>query len=128
MTQVIKVSRPGYNVLTEPNINNYIFDSQYNTFKILKETTASVTYSVNGIYTVAHNLPSYSPTSMLVFMKFPDGYTALLCGFGGTDSRDKSWTISDLFIDSTNISMYIWRNSGTSTILNIKYYIFETPL
>ena len=32
---VIAVTLPTYNVLTETNVNHFIFDSQYNTFKII---------------------------------------------------------------------------------------------
>ena len=53
----IKVSKSGYNALTESNVNNYIFHSDYNTFKIVKSGTGSftVTASSSEEKTITHN-------------------------------------------------------------------------
>lgn len=46
MSHVIRVSKSGKDVLTETDINNLIFSSEYNTLKYYSEGTATV--SVNG--------------------------------------------------------------------------------
>jgi hypothetical protein len=127
---VVKVSKIGHNALTTTNPNNFIFHSDLNTFKILKEETASVTYTSNGEYSINHNMSGYSPTSFLLFCKFPDGYTALVNGtfYGNTMSRDTNWIVSNVRITPTQIKLNIERLGGNATNLSFKYYIFETPL
>jgi hypothetical protein len=124
----MRITKTGYDVLTETNPTNYIFLSDFNTFKILKEGTANITYTADGTYTIAHGLASYTATSFLLFIKFPDGYTALTVGSGWANSKDGAFTVQDVIIDATNITFYLQRNSGTATALQAKYYIFETPL
>lgn len=125
---VFKISKPTVDALTSVDPNDYIAHSDLNSLKTLKEGTASVTYTANGVYTVAHGLASYSPTSMILFIKFPDGYVVMSNGNGRVVSRDRKWAISYSYVDATNVGFHITRFSGTDTALNIKYYIFETPL
>lgn len=123
----LAVSKSGVNVLTDNNPNDYIFHSSLNTFKILKEANVNISYTVDGVYTFNHNASLTNPTSYMVFMKFPDGYTALLPGKGIVYSKDSNWNVHDTYIDTTQIGMTI---SGTNmaTTLPLKYYVFETPL
>jgi len=77
MTQVIKVTKSGYDAISETDVNNFIFDSSLNTFKILAEgllLNQSVPLNDTTI-SIAHNQDSI-PT-FLVFAKFPDGKVAL---------------------------------------------------
>jgi hypothetical protein len=123
----ISISQSGHNVLTDTNPNDYIFHSNLNTFKILKEANANISYTTDGVYTVAHGASISNPSSYLVFMKFPDGKTAVLPGKGVIYSYDSNWFVTDAYIDTTNIGMYI-QGTNMATTLPIKFYVFETPL
>lgn len=117
MTQVIKVSKAGYDVLTESDINNYIFDSRYNTFKIIAEGTL-LNQTVNTdpkTFTVAHGL-SYTPT-VFAFALFPDGYLSLPFETDQvfTVYGSRHWTTT---VDATNIN-FIFYKGGVSTINTI---------
>jgi len=125
---VFKVSKTGVDALTSTDPNDYIFHSDLNTFKIIKEATADITYTADGLYTVAHGLSSYSPTSMILFVKFPDGYAGMSCGLGQVTSRDSNFNLKNAYVDASNIGFYLYRTGGSATALKIKYYIFETPL
>lgn len=125
MTQVVKSSKSGFNVLTETGVNNFIFDSTKNTFKILAEGTLSATVSADGqIENVAHG-KSYTP-SVFALCKFPDDLVALPneSQKNGANALDR-WFYVD--VDATNIKFTFQLNAGSSYAVNVKYYVFETP-
>lgn len=124
---VFAVAKAGKSAYSE-DPNDFIFRSDLNTFKILKEGTATITYTADGRYTINHGLANYTSTSFVLFLKFPDGYTALIMGSGETISRDEAFEASDAYITATQIKFYLKRNSGSATNISAKYYIFETPL
>jgi hypothetical protein len=123
----LALSQPGFNVLTDTNANDYIFHSNLNTFKILKEANVTINYTSNGVYSFNHNAPNSNPASHFIFVKFPDGSTTFLPGWSVVYSKDSNWNISKTYMDSTQIHMTI-HGTGSPATLNIKYYIFETPL
>lgn len=126
--QAIKVSKQGIDAGTATDANSFIFHSDLNTFKIVKEGTTAINYTgtVAGTYSFAHNSPIGSPTAYMVFMKFPDGKTTILPGVMGVFSYDSNWNVYKTIMDSTNIYMRI-QGTGNAT-LPLKYYIFETPI
>lgn len=127
-TPILAITKSGFDVLTENNPNNYIYRSDLNTFKILKEETVSVTYTVDGLYTISHGIDNYHPTSYLIFIQFPDGKSALIPGRSRVDSRDGAFYALNAEIDNTNIMFTLGRLSGSGTALKVRYLIFESPL
>jgi len=125
-TNVIKITKSGFDARTEKDPNNMIFHSDLNTFKILKEGNGNINYTGVGNYPFNHGVSLTNPTSYMLFVKFPDGYTALIPGKGTVNSSDNVYDISDSYIDTTQIGMYI-SGAGNNTFY-YKYYIFETPL
>lgn len=123
----LALSKPGFNVLSDTNANDYIFHSNLNTFKILKEANVTISYTANGDYSFNHNSPLGNSSSYFIFMKFPDGKTTFLPGFNAVFSDDSNWNVANVYMDSTQIHMTI-RGTGSPTSLPVKYYIFETPL
>ena len=123
-----KVSKQGNNAGTSTNPNDYIFHSDVNTFKILKEGTAAITYTANDTYTINHGLSLSNPTSFDLFLKFPDGYAVKCAGFARTNSRDANWSATDTILTTSQIKTYITRYAGADTAISAKYYIYETPL
>lgn len=124
----LNITKAGFDVLTETDPNNYIYRSDLSTFKILKEDTVNITYTSNGTYTINHGLSGYYPTSYLLFLKFPDGYSVLIPGKGLVESRNGAFYAGSAEIDTTSIKFTLVRMSGSATALKAKYYIFETPL
>jgi hypothetical protein len=121
----IKVSKSGVNALTSTNPNNYIFHSDLNTFKIIKEGSATINYSGNGIYGFNHNAGISNPAAFMAFVKFNDGSVTMGNGTFEAQSRNGSTTVK-FGINTNQIRAKIYSNvSGT---MYVKYYIFETPL
>ena len=125
---VLKVAKSGVDALSSVDPNDYIFHSNLNTFKIVSTGNSNITYTADGLYTVAHGLSSYTATSMVLFVQFPDGYSAMCPGLGRVLSRDRNWDLRNCYVDASNIGFYLYRIGGAATALKIKYYIFETPL
>jgi hypothetical protein len=85
MTQVIKVSKQGINVGTATNPNDFIFDSQYNTFKILNQGTYSPTLGTVGVETKTSVAHGQSTTPFVfAFCKFADGLVGIPGDFADT--------------------------------------------
>lgn len=111
----IAVSKQGYNVLTEPNLRNYIFDSSYNTFKIVAV--------LGGNFVMDKSLMgelSYIVSSSLNYVSVYNGFFKF---------RDKVYTVGcllsnkyeeDIYI--TNISSYSYNNNYYLTINYINGY------
>lgn len=125
---LMKLSKLNENALTTTDPNDYILHSDLNTFKILKEGTASITYTADGEYTISHGLSLSNPTSYDIFIEFPDGYTVKCAGENLVYSRDQNWTVQDSILTTSQLKFTISRLSGASTALSAKYYIYETPL
>lgn len=125
---ILAASKAGVNVLTAGNPNDFIFHSDYNTFKIIATGTA-LAQTVNTdprVFTIAHGL-SYTP-SVYGFAKFPDGYVA------GPNEKERAntslpvnryWNIE---ADATNIYFRFYKGAGSNYDVDVRYYIFETPL
>lgn len=126
MPAKIMVAKSGKNVFTSTNPNDYIFHSDYNTFKILatgKLTSQSVTGSPTT-FTFAHGQSSIP--AVYAFAKFADGYTALPDEKERADVHpvDRYWRVE---MDSTYVYFMFYKGSSANYSVNIRYYIFETP-
>lgn len=126
MAQKIVISKSGYNALTESDQNNYIFHSDYNTFKIISESTLT-SQSITGDPTtvsLAHGL-DYIP-AVMAFAKFPDGYVTLPRGTerAGTPPNDRDWIVE---VDDTYVYFMFYKNGSANYSVDLKCYIFEAP-
>jgi len=130
MPQRIEVSKSGVNVLTATDPNDFIFHSDYNTFKIIKTGITSFTIAdTAGVFverTASHGL-NYIPL-VYAFAKFgtdtvvyaPNNvYTDFFCNALGNFS---------LCSDKTNVIFRLLNNTGGNLTIKIKYYCFEVPL
>ena len=126
MTQVIKVTKAGKDVLTATDPNDFIFSSDFYKFKIISEgnlTSQSITGDPTTI-TQAHG-QSYIP-AIMAFAKFPDGLTTL------PNSLQKStWDDGARYfiaeVDGTNMYFMFYKDGTANYSVDIKYYIFESP-
>ncbi|MHB9161544.1 MAG: hypothetical protein ACYC6W_11780 [Nitrosotalea sp.] len=127
-SQALKISKQGIDTGTATSPNLFIFHSDLNTFKIIKEGSININYtgSLQGTYSFAHNSGLGTPSAYMAFMKFPDGKTAILPGVMGVYSYDSNYNVYRTTIDANNITMLI-QGTGNAT-LPVKYYVFETPV
>ncbi len=131
MTQVLAISKAGEDVLTATDPNDFIFNSQYNTFKILAEgTLTSQTVDADPkTFTVAHGL-GYAP-NFYAFCKFPDGKTAMAGPLSFPFDRDtRQFFTGPNFTpeaDSTNL-YFVFTKPGANYDVDIKWYAFEVAL
>lgn len=129
MTQVIKITKAGFNVLTENDPRNFIFDSTLNHLKTAGSGTIVKTIAANSIgsETVAHGL----------------GILPLVTGyFRDTVTNNGRWYITmsqpvDVVlsrplaeinvshsIDTTNIYFYFINDYAVSHEIELKYEFF----
>lgn len=125
MTQLIRVSKSGINAITDTDINDYIFDSQYNTFKILAEGTYSPTLgtSASEAFTTTAHGQSGTPF-VIAFCKFTNGRV----GPPGTKDSANDFWFTRMQVDATNIRFGYVNNTGGNYGPVFKYYIVEPPL
>lgn len=128
MTQVVRISKQGKNVLgtaaTDPN--NLIFDSQYNTFKILNTGTVagSISASSTGTLSVSHSLGFAPPV---------DGYiraesgTRVVGSSGSVPFPLGSFTLKSVSADGTNVYFEIENSYFSDQGFVCRYYTYEIP-
>ena len=132
MTQLAAFSRQGIDALTATDPNDFIFNSNLNTFKILAEGILS-NQTINSnpkTISVSHGL-DYAP-NFYAFCKFPDGKVALAgplsFNFLGTGSSPgTNYGEFTPEVDSTNLYFVLTR-PGSNYSVSIKWYIFEAEL
>lgn len=131
MEQILAVSKTTKNVLTITDPNDFIFHSNYNTFKILAQGT-NTGLVVDGdpkTFTIAHNL-GYAP-NFYAFCKFPDGKVTLAGPLSFPYDRDtRQFFLGPSFdpqVDSTNLS-FVFTRPGSNYTVSIRWYIFEVVL
>ena len=117
-----------YDALANGNPNDFIFHSEFNTFKILAQATFSnlSVNSSNVTFETNHGLGIIP--SVYGFAKFPDGYVAPAGERERADSTppiERCWRIE---VDSTKVYLYFNRGTTSNYTAHAKIYIFETPL
>ena len=126
MSKVFKIIKIGKSIdSTDPN--DFIFNSSYNTLKIIKKatlTSQSITANPTTI-TIAHN--QLIVPAVYAYVKYPDGYVAMANGRERADTHplDRYFWLE---VNSTNIYFLFYKGSSANYSVDLTYYIFETPL
>lgn len=124
MTQKIIIAKDGFNALTETNIDNLIYSSDYDTLKYHASGQAQV--SVSGApaeTTVAHGL-GYAPFFIAYVDTFsPSGYSQV-----PGDFISFSYTIANVYADSTNLTFRVDTDLATPRTFTFQYKIFRNRL
>ena len=131
---IIAATKRNYDVLTETDINNYVFHSAYNTFKIIK----------SGIYTVT--VPGLTSSQVFTTPHLLD-FIPLVTGFAQHDGYDQAcppntsniyfWGVkAGLFssglvfesigADDTNVRFKLSNTLSGDILCRIKYYCLES--
>ena len=128
MTQQIRVAKSGKDALTSTNPNDFIFHSEYNTFKILLEggLSAQTVDADPKTFSVAHGQSSIP--SVYAIAKFADGYA---CPPGDKERADNTKPVERYWrveVDATNIYFIFYKGATANYVISLHYYVFETPL
>jgi len=132
MSYKFAVSKATKNVLTATDPNDFIFHSNYNTFKILAHDTGtiSVASGFNGTKTITHSYGTRQ--GFFVFFKYPSGRTTYFHNPIRIGSSDDTLTI-DYFLNppsnnANTISFDIANSGGSSLDIKYSYYLFEIAI
>lgn len=129
---IFAVAKKGKNVFEATDPNDFIFHSNYNNFKIIKEATLDVTVVAgtnNQSFSIAHNLP-FTPLvrafasedgSGRVFL--PNFYDVFLWGHGGIFSS--GITFNYVISDGNNITFNFSSTAGANKTIHIRYFCLE---
>lgn len=131
MTYQIRLSKSGYDAKTETNPNNFIFHSAYNTFKIVKAGSGSVTVTANSTEdkSISHNYGTR--VGFIVFFKHPNNRVACMGGLTDDSSSSSDLAIRNIppISNSANtITFTVSNSAGTDKTLYYQYYLFEIPV
>ena len=120
----LKVAKENVDVL-EATDEDLIFNSEQNSFKIVKTGSVTVTVtapSIQNTVTVPHGL-GYTPAFMGYMdvngIYFNTPYTLM-----GTTA---GWMIYDMYVDSTNLVARVTKqsNDGNTNVVAYKYYLLQ---
>ena len=123
MGQKIRISKSGFNVLTETDTDNIVYDSDYDTLKYYTSGYVNVTpVGADKEETVAHNL-GYIPFFIAYVNNFSPSHNMCPGEFDDTPG----YVSADAYADSSNLYFKIHTDYNTATF-NFRYFIFRNSL
>ena len=124
MAQKIRISKPGYNVLTETDLDNIVFDSLYDTLKYYASGSVDVTVSGSSVEaTVTHNL-GYIPFFTCFVNKYGNGSGGDYNMCPGIINDFGVYVYSQVYADTTKLYFKVYTASASNTF-TFKYKIFR---
>jgi len=123
----VLISKDGKNALTATNPNDFIFNSDNNTFKIIDQgTLTSQTISADPTTLSKSHSISGVPVCF-AFIKYPDGKVYLPGSVQPlTDTAIfRYWEVE---VNSSNLYFLVYKRLGANFNIDIAYYIFEAPI
>lgn len=126
MTMQIRVAKTGKNAKTSTDPNDFIFHSDYNTFKIISQGTLT-SQTVNAdptTFSVAHN-QSATPTVFAFAIMAADDVISLPREVSYAGELQRYW---ELDVDDANIYFVFYKGASANYTANIQYFVFEAPL
>lgn len=122
----LRISRAGRNAITSTSPNDFIFNSDYNSPKIVSEVKSQPTHADNGgtesFYSYNHGL-SYTPF-VFAFCKFDNSRV----GLPGTKQSNADFWFTNLRVNNTNVSFGYANSTGGNAVPYWKYLATELPL
>lgn len=125
---VIKIVKKGLNALQTDNPNDFIFHTNFNTFKILLTDTLDCTVAVSGFvqeFSVLHN--QEARPFIMAFLKEDT------MGEGIFQNNKSSNPLAHLYfesvrVDYTKIYFRISNSDSSPHTAHVRYYILEAPI
>lgn len=118
MTNTIRVALPGYDALTDTNLDHFALYADEDYVLIKEKLRGSTAVSAGSSSNIAHGL-SYIPT-VLVFAEAADGEIGTSGRWYRVTGKDSN-SIVGVEVTTTNLILY---NDAVSNSKNFKYYIF----
>lgn len=123
---VFKTTKPGYDVLSEDDPNNFIFNSEFNHLKTYSSSnfTSTVASLSEVTVPVAHNL-GYRPLVMCYFRNTANNKWFI--NSAQPDVIEDRYSILanvSVSVDTTNVYFRVSNTSGASMDIQVKYEIF----
>src|SRR5665213_2434376 len=129
MTEIVAVAKIGKDVRST-NPNDFIFNSLYNTFKIIAEVTKTVTLAAstsNQTFSDPHN-QSFIPFAT-AFAKEDAIAQVFLLNSGDIDTwgTKAGWTdtgvrFNYISADATNVNFNFSNSGGSTVVVHIRYF------
>jgi len=129
--QIVKVAKKGKSAHSlDPN--DFVFHSEYNTFKIIKEGTKTATLSAstnNQSITVAHELDwipivhAFAKRSGVDKVFAPNGFDIEI--WGGKVGMSGDITFNYVQSDNTNITFNFDNAKANTVDISIRYFVLE---
>jgi len=126
MAVKIKVMKPGYDVLEKTDERNIILDSDLNHLKTKISSNYQQAIADNGDHTttIAHGL-GYRPLAMCYFRNTANDKWFI----SSTNPEDSEFRQSisanvNIYVDTTNVYLKIFNNTGGAATFEVKYEIF----
>lgn len=132
MNPVFKIAKAGVNAETSTDPNDFIFHSDYNTFKIISQNKTTITTnSGSNTYTIPHGA-TRTPPLLVIFIQFPDGKVTMLSSqlidsYNNAENGGDSHNINSMCWDDTNIYIYV-ASVVTGYDISVVWYELEPEL
>lgn len=138
MTYAFKISKSGFNVLTETDPDNLTFTSEYPTLKYATSGSVQISFSGNGspvTTQITHSL-GYRPF-FLAYAKPNIGVYSgrtIPCPVFAQNTTPFGAAIAQVWVDTTKLYLTVMKpntytnNAGFSVTFDIHYRIFENNL
>lgn len=126
--KVIKIAKPGFNVETEDDPNNLVFDSRLNHLKnkLAGSFTQTVANGATYTKTVAHGLTGKHPLCMAYFRdtSASNWYITMSTYVTPFLNRKSIGLHVEIYSDTTNVYIKVRNSSGSSKEVEVQYEIF----
>jgi len=127
MAYELKITKSGYNVLTETNPKNFIFDSSLNHLKTVSYGSFQQTVSAwgNSVVSIYHGL-GYKPLAMAYFRNTLNNNYFITMGQVNpeTDSRVGISYNVELYLTDNYLYFGLYNFTSGSITFEVKYEIF----
>lgn len=123
--KTLRIAKIGKDALTATLPNDFVFNTDYNTPKIIAEGIDTPTLSTTASETfrdIAHGR-NYTPF-VIGFCKFASGKVGLI----GEQADNADFWCTNLRVNATNIRFGYFNNTGGNYTPSFKYYVTEIPL
>lgn len=118
------VAKSGVNAETATDPNDFIFHSDYNTFKIIFEDSVTVALGTTGAEGEIYSFTKTQPDNFaFAFCKFSDGKVAP----PGTKAANGDFWFTKFYVDENCNFEYVNLTGGSYTV-TFKYILCELPL
>jgi hypothetical protein len=126
MSKQIRVARGGKNALTSTDPNDFIFHSEYNTFKIIAEGSEEFVLGQTEVGTTESKLIEIAQSNQFVFAfcKFSDGRV----GGPGTKAANANVWFTGFEVDGITLTFSFSNESGGNYTVTFKYIVCELKL